>query len=204
MVIKIRNWLIRLLGGVPIKPERAESATLVEDVFFRELLAESADDDGLFERSLTQWHFGDWSSLNHLQRDSFQNHPMRVKLALLAAAGRLQAGSFDEGAEYVQLAQKWGASKSLVAKILIAGVHNSLGRAAAYAGNQTQSIAHFERSVTVGHMGGDLKLLTAARVGEQCAQLGLTTMQKVGHFNNPEKHPPMPVAGKEAEAHNQR
>lgn len=130
-------------------------------------------DENLLERSRTQWQFGDWQSLAQMQRETLQHHPDRAKLALLAAAGHLQSGSMDQARQYVRLARDWGCDKQLVSRILIAGVHNSLGRAAAMAGKQPKALDHFERAVAIGTPGGDVRLLTTGRTGEQLTQIGL-------------------------------
>ena len=120
-----------------------------------------------------QWQFGDWESLATLNRDVLQHHPDRAKLALLAAAGRLQTGPETEAKAYIRLAQDWGVSKKLISQILVAGVHNSIGRAAAIGNQPYRALQHFDNAITIGASGADAKLLTQARTGEQFSQLGL-------------------------------
>ncbi|ADH86526.1 FkbM family methyltransferase [Desulfurivibrio alkaliphilus] len=130
-------------------------------------------DETLLERSRTQWQFGDWQSLAQINRDRLQHHPDRAKLALLAAAGHLQCGTTAEAHRFVRLARDWGCGKELISRILIAGVHNSLGRAAAVAGRRDQSLRHFEQSLTTGTPGAEARLLTQARIMQQVEQLQL-------------------------------
>ena len=130
-------------------------------------------DENLLERTRIQWQFGDWNSLAKLDLDNLQNHPDRATLALLAAAGRLQTDKAADARQFISLAQDWGVSKRLVSQILIAGVHNSLGRATAIAGNQLLALKHFESAVTICMPGLDRRLLTQARINEQFTQLGL-------------------------------
>lgn len=130
-------------------------------------------DENLLERARTQWQFGDWNSLAQLDRDTLQHHPDRAKLALLAAAGHLQIHSSDEAKPFLRFAQDWGVSKKLMAQILAAGVHNSLGRAAALARKPTKSLQHFESAIAVGTPGTATQLLLQARAGSQLQQLGL-------------------------------
>ena len=131
-------------------------------------------DENLLERARTQWQFGDWQSLAQLNRDTLQHHPDRAKLALLAAAGRLQTGQDIEARQYIRLAQDWGVSKTLISQVLIAGVHNSLGRAAAIGGAQPRALQHFESVITIGSPGSERRLLTQALVNEQLTQIGFT------------------------------
>jgi FkbM family methyltransferase len=130
-------------------------------------------DENLLERARTQWQFGEWQSLAQLNRDTLQHHPDRAKLALLAAAGRLQTGQEAEARQLIRLAQDWGISKKLISQILIAGVHNSIGRAAAIGNQQHHALQHFESAIHIGTPGADAKLLTQARTAHQLHQLGL-------------------------------
>lgn len=106
-----------------------------------------AYDENLLERSRTQWQFGDWASLAKLDRSTLQHHPDRATLALLAAAGRMQTDNTNEAAHYFRVAQEWGARKDCFSRILIAGVHNNLGRAAILRGNSRLAYHHFESSL---------------------------------------------------------
>ena len=134
-------------------------------------------DEDLLERSRTQWQFGDWQSLAQLKRANLQHHPDRAKLALLVAAACLQTGQDAEAKASLRIAHDWGASKKLISQILIAGVHNSLGRAAAVGNRPSQALRHFANSIRVGATGGDARLLTEARIAEQLRQLGLPTLE---------------------------
>lgn len=131
-------------------------------------------DDSLLERARTQWQFGDWESLAQLDRDILQHHPDRAKLALFAGAGRLQSGQVVEARQYIQLAQDWGVGKKFLVRILTAGVHDSLGRAAAVAGQQSRALQHFQIAVATGTPGSDTQLLVQARTSQQYQQLGLS------------------------------
>lgn len=130
-------------------------------------------DENLLERTRTQWQFGDWESLAKIDRETLQHHPDRAKLALLAAAGRLQTGSNNEAKQFIRLAQDWGLSKKLISQILTSGVHNSLGRAAALGNQPQRALQHFENAIQIGTPGADHRLITQARINEQHHQLGL-------------------------------
>ena len=132
-----------------------------------------AYDKTLLERSYTQWQFGDWGSLCQLNDELINGHPDRAKLALLAAAGHLQVGQQQEAECLTDLAQSWGASKKLISQILISGVHNSLGRAAAISQQPKRAELHFQSAVTIGLPGADAKLLAPARMSNQISDLGL-------------------------------
>jgi hypothetical protein len=110
-------------------------------------------DENLLERARTQWQFGDWESLAKLDRETLQHHPDRAKLALLAAAGQFQQGDARLGRTFVRLAQDWGCSRKLISQIIIAGTHNSLGRAAALLGQEARALAHFNDAIAIGTPG---------------------------------------------------
>lgn len=143
------------------------------DVFIASEAEVCPYDENLLERARTQWQFGDWESLAQLNRDTLQHHPDRAKLALLAAAGHLQLGDTSAARQFTRLAQEWGCNGKLISQILIAGVHNSLARAAATSGQGTRALKHFESAIVTGTPGGDVRLLMQARIGEQFSQMGL-------------------------------
>lgn len=132
-----------------------------------------AYDEDLLERARTQWQFGDWESLANLQRDTLQHHPDRAKLALLAAAGQQQLGNTEQARQFTRLATQWGASKKLIAQVLIAGVHNTLGRAAAINGSQQRALNHFEDAVATANTQGDTRLLIQARTRHELERLNI-------------------------------
>ena len=130
-------------------------------------------DENLLERARTQWQFGDWESLIKIERETLQHHPDRAKLALLAAAGHLQQGDNNTARQFTRLAREWGCSKKLLSQILIAGVHNSLGRAAAITQQPQLAIKHFEDSIATGMPSADVRLFGQTRNIRETAKLGL-------------------------------
>lgn len=148
--------------GSPTVPcQMTEATSQVEEAYIIPY------DENLLERARNQWQFGDWESLAQLNRDILQHHPDRAKLALLAAAGHAQQGSFSSARQLTRLAQEWGCGAKLIRQIMIAGVHNSLGRAAEIIGQKTRALQHFESSVTIGTPGSDKRLLGQLRANMQ-------------------------------------
>lgn len=158
--------------GTPSRMSPPEEAELVDRSQSDQTLVPY--DENLLERARIQWQFGDWASLVRLDRDTLQHHPDRAKLALLAAAGQLQTGGMYLAREFIRLAEDWGCSKKLIMQILAAGVHNSLGRAAAHTGNLPRAFKHFENAIGLGSSGTDTRLMLRARAREQLVQLGLS------------------------------
>jgi FkbM family methyltransferase len=170
--------LVNLIGRC-FKREPKKQA-MPEEVTAQEDQAMHNDNDGLvpydenlLERARTQWQFGDWESLIKIERETLQHHPDRAKLALLAAAGHLQQGDNNTARQFTRLAQEWGCSKKLLSQILIAGVHNSLGRAAAVTQQPQLAIKHFESSIATGMPNADVYLFGQTRNIRETAKLGL-------------------------------
>jgi Flp pilus assembly protein TadD len=169
----IKGWLIEQLTGKPPAAAPAQATAAQDQIGHDHAQSIVPFDENLLERSRTQWQFGDWDSLAKLDRDTLQHHPDRARLALLAAAGRLQTGQGAEARQYIRLAQDWGVSKQLLTRILAAGVHNSLGRAAAAVGENSRALQHFQSAVATGAPGSEARLLAQARISYQYQQLGL-------------------------------
>lgn len=135
-----------------------------------------AYDQGLLERARAQWRRGDWASLQELNAGEIEHHPDRARLALLAAAGHHALGQFSSARLLALRAAEWGCSRSLIARVLIGGVHNTLGRAAVAAGRQRdRALRHFELAVMAGAPGTTSMLAAQTRVEHQLGQMGMTT-----------------------------
>jgi BNR repeat-containing family member len=130
-------------------------------------------DENLLECSRSQWQFGDWQNLAKLSLETLQHHPDRAKLALLCAAGHAQLGHTEPARQFTRLAQDWGCSKKIISQVLISGVHNSLARAAAAAGQTLQTRQHFEQAIHTGAPHLDANLLAPARAQQQLTDMGL-------------------------------
>lgn len=130
-----------------------------------------SSDDTLLNNARKHWHFGDWESLASLNENKFLNHPDRAKLALLVATAWQQFNDGVKTRKYVKMARDWGCDKKLIARLLIAGVHNTLGRAAAANNQEKRALTHFYAAL----MGveGDLRLVVHARSVREMTRLGL-------------------------------
>ena len=173
---RLKSWLASAFGATPAVAASASTVSATDQNDHQATQHLVPYDENLLERSRTQWQFGDWDSLARLERDTLQHHPDRAKLALLAGAGRLQTGQDAEARQYIRLVQDWGVSKKLLARILAAGVHNSLGRAAAIAGDQPRALQHFHSALETGSPGSEARLLAQSRISHQYQQLGLPTI----------------------------
>lgn len=140
-------------------------------------------DENLLERSRTQWQFGDWESLASIKRESLQDHPDRARLALLAASGHTQMGNMDTARQFIQLAKDWGCEKKMITKVLIAGVHNSLGKSCVILNQDQKALTHFARTIDLVVPKANKKLFTEARAVREAAYLGLLP-QAASFFNS--------------------
>lgn len=129
-------------------------------------------DPALLERSRAQWELGDWDRLAGLAALPLEDLPDRAKLALLAGVGLAQTGDLSGARVQVRRAQDWGCPRDLVARVLVAGVHNSLGRAASLHGDETRALGHFETSIATVSPRADSQALGRARNIHEKARLG--------------------------------
>jgi hypothetical protein len=127
----------------------------------------------LLDSAKAQWRDGNWEGLARMERGGLQDHPDRAKLALLAAAGHMQQGNGAAARQFTRLALEWGCGKKLVSQILIAGVHNTLGRASAAAGQKPRALKHFEAAVAAGAPGSPSTLQTQARIARELEHMSL-------------------------------
>lgn len=134
-------------------------------------------DDNLLDRIRGQWQFGDWESLCSLSFEIVQHHPDRAKISIMVAAGHLQLGNKAEGEKFIRFAQDCGLSNSSISRVLIAGVHNSIGRACAIGNQQVRAAQHFKNAIKTGAPNSDVSLFSQARTSLQLSQLGLPPEQ---------------------------
>lgn len=127
----------------------------------------------LLDQARKQWLVGDWDSLCGINSEALINHPDRARIAILAAAGKLQTGNVIEGRKLVFLAENWGLGRSLIAKILNAGAINSLGKAAVIAGNHALAIKYFEESIRIIYDESEIYLFARERFYNECNALAI-------------------------------
>lgn len=118
-----------------------------------------------------RWQFGDWENLASLDRQAIAGDPERATLALLMAAAHLQLGDQGSARVWVEDALEWGCDKKMMARVLIAGTHNTLGRIAAVRRQEIRALSHFRNAVD--GVGGDERLACQARSIAEIAKLNL-------------------------------
>jgi len=112
-------------------------------------------DDSLLERARALWCQGDWERLMRIDLHRLEHHPDRAKLSVVVATAWLQQGDQATARRYLSHALDWGCDRRLVAQLLVAGVHNTLGRAAAISNDPLRLERHFRDAVMGGKAPGD-------------------------------------------------
>lgn len=132
-------------------------------------------DVGSLSRVKTNWYFGQWQELADLDLNEFENHPDIHIIAALKAAGYQQLNDMDNCKKYIRIARELGCDNQIIARLLLTGLHNSLGRLAALQKNEKKIQTHFTAAVDLKTGGNkkDLKLARHARSVKEISELGL-------------------------------
>lgn len=142
-------------------------------------------DDSLLERARTLWRQGDWDSLIRMDMSHLEHHPDRARLSLVVATAWLQQGDPTAARRFLRHALDWGCDKKLIAQLLAAGVHNTLGRAAAIAGDEAGVDRHF-RAALAGS-GSAIERSSLSRRHAEMHRLGISPSTA------PIQPPPLPA-----------
>lgn len=134
-------------------------------------------DPELFDRVRLQWRMGEWEKLTKLDIHAIDNHPERAKLALVVGSAWQQKNNPVTARNFVKLAKSWGCDEKLISKILIAGVHNTLGRASIISEDQQRSKNHFRYALEAA--GGNIQQLIKTRIAAETARLELPDLHHV-------------------------
>ncbi len=124
-------------------------------------------------RAKMLWLFGEWRMLAELGNHELSDHPERDRLALFTASGYSQLGEKEPAERWIRKALEWGCSPRLVAQVLIAGVHNTLGRVSALKKDEPRTARHFGAATAVGASEQEAAMVRHARSVKEMARLGL-------------------------------
>ena len=145
-------------------------ATTPEKGYPCEPIAESYDGH-LMDLLRLYWKAGEWKEIVRSVPTSIEEHPDRAALALLLGAAQLQLGREDDGRSWLLKSQHWGCDSLQVARVLVSGVHNSLGRAWAIVGNQERAQDNIERAIGIGARPATTSHFAKERCRSQASQL---------------------------------
>ena len=140
----------------------------------------AADPSILLAQARRLWQQGDWSALAEVTPADVFPHPDRARLALMAAGAQLQLGRQGAARQWLSQAQAWGCEPQLLRRVLVSGLHNTLARAAALAGDQSRAISHFAAALATTTPASAGRTALEARAGMQLAQLGLSLPEVPG------------------------
>jgi tetratricopeptide (TPR) repeat protein len=132
---------------------------------------ESYDENSL-SQAKAYWFFGEWQKLMAITDEKILTHEDRDRLAILIASAHQQLGYHEEARNYTRKALEWGCPPRVAAQVLIAGVHNTLGKIAALREDEQRMAQHFGAAVDVSN-GKDKDLLAHARAVREMSRLGL-------------------------------
>ena len=129
----------------------------------------------LLNRSRLQLQLGDWERLADLDDHELQHNPAAAELQLLAAAGHLQKGGEQARARaraLIDSAMEAGLNRESVARILIGGASNTLGRIAALSDRPDDKVMHhFRSAIAIALPDADTDLLLQPTATRQLVQL---------------------------------
>ena len=170
-----RSKTARVRGASPMPNIKAPLRADPQMQILREseAMALQSDADVQIGHLRTAWCMGDWETLAKVSIRGLTHHPERHRIALLVASAQQQLGQHDEARHNVRLALSWGCAPRFVAQILIAGVHNTLGRAAALTRDTDRSKQHFHAAVLPSATEVDMPLLSQVRSLREMTRLDL-------------------------------
>lgn len=133
----------------------------------------------LLNRSRMQLQFGDWQKLADIDGHELEHNPAAAELQLLAAAGHLQKGgekAIGRARTLINSAIEAGLARESVARILIAGVGNTLGRIAALTGHSDGRVLRcFHTALSVSDPAADMELMLHPMAARQLMTLAAET-----------------------------
>lgn len=136
--------------------------------------AMAADPDALLEQCRTLWRRGDWQALVAYDVVEIAAHPQRARLALMIGSAHQALAQDEQTRLFVTLARQWGGDRKSVAQALLAGVHNTLGRAGAVTGRRRwQTLQHFADALATSGDSGAATPALQERVRHQLGSMQL-------------------------------
>ncbi len=108
----------------------------------------STEQEYLLTRMQDMWLNADWNGLSQTDFIDIEGHPEQGKIAILIAVAHNQKGAATKALDWGKKAMLWGCDKDELGRMLIGGVHNSIGICAALIGDEVRMRGHFEKSVS--------------------------------------------------------
>lgn len=138
-------------------------------------------DDGLVDRLRAEFLRGNWVELISVDIGIVEAHPQRVRIGLMLLAAYHAIGEPSKTRAVASLCLQWGASRDLVARILVAGVHNTIGRALVIQGGSgDRAFWHFANAVSPVAGVASLNSATQTRITSQALSARSGALKGVG------------------------
>lgn len=147
----------------PSAPVSASSTSLSESV--------QAHDHNLLDRARQDWLAGEWEKIVQIEIDALGRHPDRAKLALIVASAWQHLNDHSSARRFTKLAIEWGCDRQLMARVLIANVHNTLARSAALVDDPAKTLLHFRAAVAGTR--GNAAFSSSLRAQKELDRVGL-------------------------------
>lgn len=137
-------------------------------------MAQALDDAGetTLARMKALWYFGRWKELAAHDLAEIANYPDKDRHAVVVACAHAQLGDCNEARRYVRAALDWGCPPKIAARLLIAGVHNTLGRLAMLREDEKRVKHHFTEAIDLAGA-DDASFVAEARIVREMMDLGL-------------------------------
>lgn len=119
------------------------------------------------------WLNGNWKALADICLETTNGHLDTADLAIFKAAGYQQLNDINNCKKYATIAKQLNCNSKLLSKILIAGVHNILGRINALKENNKKIQYHFNEAINIVAPEKKSNLNTHMRTVSEVAKLGL-------------------------------
>lgn len=144
-------------------------------------------DTDLLEMAKTRWNIGDWDGLIAIDTNELESDPHKARIALFVASGYQQKGDIESTKKFTQKAINWGEKLSVVAQILIGGVHITLGRALLLEGDRYRSLEHFKASLKTDASNKEKTKMISKKVCNECQELKLSEEIRFFQISNTEE-----------------
>lgn len=145
--------------------------------------------NSLFIESMVRWHIGDWEYLAEIGTEDIVQHPKKCQMAMFKAAALFQQGAVDIASIWANQAMGWGGDAKMLARIMLSGSHNSLGRCALLTGKAPQAQTHIKEAMRIGCMELDEVLLYPARLMQQKKQISASPKLGLPHTKEAQPTP---------------
>jgi FkbM family methyltransferase len=129
------------------------------------------NEEAALEKAKTHWLLGEWEALVALDIKVFSNYVKRDRFAILVASAYQNLAKHSDAKKYTRLALDWGCPQHLVARVLIADVHNTLGRMSALKRDDKRISLHFQAAVNIEN--NQSSRISRSRSVKKMTRLGL-------------------------------